>query len=469
MASNNHILIIDDDESIRWVLEQALQEAGYITSSLINTENCENLIKQKNPEVILSDIRMPGEDGLTFVKRISQQFEDLPVILMTAHSDLETAVKAYEVGAFDYLPKPFDLDEMLSLVKRAIESNQLRQSKDIKVRQKTTAIIGESAVMQTVFKAIGRLSQSEVTVLIGGESGTGKELVATAIHENSPRKNGEFVAVNMAAIPAELIESELFGHEKGSFTGASERHLGRFEQAAGGTLFLDEIGDMPMVAQTRLLRVLAEGQFYRVGSKKPLNSDVRIVAATHRCLQDLVKQGLFREDLYHRLNVVTIDLPPLRERRQDIESLTEFFLHKVATEMGVIQKKIKPEVLKILKKNYWPGNVRELENLCRWLTVMVTGTNLGVVDLPKQFRNEQNIQQDWKKLFEDYLNEELGSGNTKCVIQSQQQFEKLIIDTVLKHTQGHRQNAAKLLGWGRNTVTRKLKNNSHKQKKKIEQ
>ncbi len=457
-SSTKHVFVIDDDDSIRWVLQQALEDAGFKVTVFDNAKKCEQQINQLKPDVVLSDIKMPGEDGLSLVKRLSKKMPNLPIILMTAHCDLETAVKAYEVGAFDYLPKPFDLDEVVSLVNRAIDSVHEGVKESSKSTSKTSGIIGESAAMQKVFKAIGRLSQSEVTVLIGGESGTGKELVASAIHQNSPRRDGEFVAINMAAIPSELIESELFGHEKGAFTGASERHKGRFEQAAGGTLFLDEIGDMPMVAQTRLLRVLAEGKFFRVGSARPLSSNVRIVTATHHSLQQLVAQGQFREDLFHRLNVVKIDLPPLRERKQDIHILTQYFLQNAATEMNVSEKKLKPEVLHILQKHSWPGNVRELENLCRWLTVMVTGTNLGVSDLPANFKGESSHIQDWKKLLVEHIEGELNAGKNQTVVESQQQFEKVLINTVLKHTQGHRQKAAEILGWGRNTVTRKLKN-----------
>ncbi len=457
MNSKTKVLILDDDDSIRWVLQRALEDAGFETTTLTSTEGCEEIISKQNPAAILSDIRMPGEDGLSFVERISKQFPKLPIILMTAHSDLETAVKAYEVGAFDYLPKPFDLDEMLTLVQRAVESNLDDEQTKQKPPVKTTRIIGEAAAMQVVFKAIGRLSRSEVTVLINGESGTGKELVATAIHENSPRKKGAFIAINMAAIPADLIESELFGHEKGAFTGATEMRAGRFEQANGGTLFLDEIGDMPMAAQTRLLRVLAEGKFFRVGGKKSIQTDVRILTATHRSLQELVDNGQFREDLFHRLNVVKLELPPLRKRKQDIPLLIECFLARVANEMGVVTKHLKPEVFELLKKNPWPGNVRELENLCRWLTVMVTGTNLDIGDLPKNFRNQPVQDEHWKKQLQLFITEELLSGNNNAAIECQQQFEQLLLKTVLKHTQGHRQKTAEILGWGRNTVTRKIK------------
>jgi len=456
--SEKQVYIIDDDDSIRWVLEQALQDAGFEVSTFTNAEECELAIEQQQPQVILSDIRMPGEDGLSFVKRLTKTHSELPIILMTAHCDLETAVKAYEVGAFDYLPKPFDLDEVVTVVNRAIDSKQEGEKETQYSKNETTGIIGESAVMQSVFKAIGRLSHSEVTVLIGGESGTGKELVASAIHQNSPRRDGEFVAINMAAIPSELIESELFGHEKGAFTGASERHQGRFEQAAGGTLFLDEIGDMPMAAQTRLLRVLAEGKFFRVGSPRAINSNVRIVAATHRSLHELVASGKFREDLFHRLNVVRIDLPPLRERKQDIQLLTQFFLQTVAREMTVTEKKLKPEVIRTLEKHSWPGNVRELENLCRWLTVMTTGTNLGVADLPVNFKTESNNKLHWREHLESFIEDELISGSSNSMVKCQQQFEQLLLTTVLKHTHGHRQKTAEILGWGRNTVTRKLKN-----------
>ncbi len=451
------ILLIEDDDSMRWVLEKALSKAHYQVIAINHTFEADKIIKEQKPQVILSDIKMPGEDGLTFVARITKQYPTIPVILMTAHSDLETAVNVYEKGAFDYLPKPFDLDEALQMIAQAFESLELNESVHSNLNTEKISLIGGAPAMQVVFKAIGKLAKTEVTVLITGESGTGKELVARALHENSPRKLGNFVAINMAAIPAELIESELFGHEKGAFTGAMEKHRGWFEQANKGTLFLDEIGDMPQAAQTRLLRVLSEGKFYRVGGKNPLLANVRIVAATHQPLQELVKLGTFREDLYHRLNVVKISIPSLKQRQADIPLLIEYFLRKVAAEMGVHRKKIKTELANFLLNQPWPGNVRELENLCRWLTVMTAGINLGINDLPAEFRKNCNQHIHWEKEFKAWLNQKLQTQDATSIQKCQLDFEKILLTRVLEFNQGHRQKAADILGWGRNTVTRKIK------------
>ncbi len=455
------LLLIDDDESIRWVLEMALKEAGYQLIVLPDTRLADEKIASEKPDVIICDIRMPGEDGLSFTHRIKQSYPQLPVILMTAHADLDTAVSAYDRGAFEYLPKPFDIDEVLLQVARAVESTQINPDRKPLNTKKGSLLIGASPVMQQVFRSVGRLARSEVTVLIQGESGTGKELVAKALHQNSTRKNREFVALNMAAIPSELIESELFGHEKGSFTGANERQIGRFEQAEGGTLFLDEIGDMPMTAQTRLLRVLAEGVFHRVGGRKTLKTDVRILTATHRDLNELVATGKFREDLLHRLNVVRIELPALRERYQDIALLAKHFLNKAAREMSVSPKRLQPELLAYLEKLEWPGNVRQLENLCRWFSVMASGINLTLNDLPKDFQNKQMIEEPWLEQFENWLATNLEAGNHQAIQNCQQEFEQVLLKKVLDYHQGHRQKTAECLGWGRNTVTRKLKLNEH--------
>ncbi len=460
MTSKQSLLIIEDDDSMRWVLEKTMSKAGYEIFAINDTRQASSLISKNNIQVVISDIKMPGEDGLSFVERITSENDRLAVILMTAHSDLETAVNVYEKGAFDYLPKPFDLNEAVQMVARAFESLQLTDHVQASRRKNENGLIGEASAMQVVFKAIGKLARTEVTVLITGESGTGKELVARALHENSPRKQGNFVAINMAAIPAELIESELFGHEKGAFTGATEKHQGWFEQAHQGTLFLDEIGDMPQSAQTRLLRVLSEGKFYRVGGKTALKSAVRIIAATHQPLLELVQQGVFRDDLYHRLNVVKIAIPSLRDRATDIPLLMDYFLDRVAVDMSISRKKIKPELKDFLMNQPWPGNVRELENLCRWLTVMTSGTQLGIEDLPSEFRKNGYKKIQWQQSYKNWLEQKLQTGDINSIQQSQKKFEKILLDTVLNFHQGHRQKAADTLGWGRNTVTRKLKSNT---------
>lgn len=457
MTLKQDLLIIEDDDSMRWVLEKTMSKAGYQVFAINDTSEASRLILKNNIQVVISDIKMPDEDGLSFVERITSEHADIAVILMTAHSDLETAVNVYEKGAFDYLPKPFDLNEAVQMVARAFESLQLTERAQSTLTKNESGLIGEAPAMQVVFKAIGKLARTDVTVLITGDSGTGKELVARALHQNSLRRQGNFVAINMAAIPAELIESELFGHEKGAFTGASEKRQGWFEQAHEGTLFLDEIGDMPQSAQTRLLRVLSEGKFYRVGGKTPIKSKVRIVAATHQPLEELVKKGIFRDDLYHRLNVVKITIPSLSERAVDIPLLMEYFLNKIAAEMSTSRKKIKAELNDFLMTQAWPGNVRELENLCRWLTVMTSGTQLGINDLPSEFRKSSRQEIHWEKIFKRWLEQKLQIQDVKNIQLSQKKFEKILLDTVLAYHQGHRQKAADTLGWGRNTVTRKLK------------
>ncbi len=463
MSTLQNLLIIEDDDSMRWVLEKTMSKAGYAVFATNNTRQASELISKNSIQVIISDIRMPGENGLNFVERIRSEYADLAVILMTAHSDLKTAVRVYEKGAFDYLPKPFDLNEAVQMVQSAFESLQITDPAQSARNPQTrtgqeSELIGEAPAMQVVFKAIGKLARTDVTVLISGESGTGKELVARALHENSPRKQGNFVAINMAAIPADLIESELFGHEKGAFTGATEKHQGWFEQANEGSLFLDEIGDMPQSAQTRLLRVLSEGKFYRVGGKIPIKSTVRIIAATHQPLEQLVGKGLFREDLYHRLNVVKIVVPSLRERAVDIPLLMDYFLDKVAAEMLTSRKKIKTELKEFLLSQPWPGNVRQLENLCRWLTVMAAGTRLGIEDLPSEFNKNIQKQIHWQQSYKSWLEQKLQTGDSKSIRNSKKTFESILLQTVLNYHQGHRQKAADTLGWGRNTVTRKLKN-----------
>ncbi|MDW2116825.1 nitrogen regulation protein NR(I), partial [Vibrio sp. 1731] len=385
--SKGYVWVVDDDSSIRWVMEKTLSSANIKCETYADGESVLMALEREVPDVLVSDIRMPGIDGLELLKQVQRDYPDLPVIIMTAHSDLDAAVNAYQKGAFEYLPKPFDIDETLTLVERAIahsHENKREQLSSEDAPADTPEIIGEAPAMQEVFRAIGRLSRSSISVLINGESGTGKELVAHALHRHSPRANKPFIALNMAAIPKDLIESELFGHEKGAFTGANSVRQGRFEQANGGTLFLDEIGDMPLDIQTRLLRVLADGQFYRVGGHSPIRVDVRIVAATHQNLEKLVHQGDFREDLFHRLNVIRVQIPALRERKQDIEKLTQHFLVRAADELGVETKTLHPSTVEILNRLNWPGNVRQLENICRWLTVMASGSEVLPNDLPSE-------------------------------------------------------------------------------------
>ena len=459
------VWIVDDDSSIRWVLQKALQAANIPCFSF---ENPEDLLLQletgQPPEVIVSDIRMPQMDGMVLLGEVHKRFANIPVIIMTAHSDLDSAVNAYQSGAFEYLPKPFDIDEAVNLVQRALTHAREQSSKNQPPELiKATEIIGEAPAMQEVFRAVGRLSRSSISVLINGQSGTGKELVAHALHRHSPRSNNTFIALNMAAIPADLIESELFGHEKGAFTGAQAARQGRFEQANGGTLFLDEIGDMPLDVQTRLLRVLADGQFYRVGGHNPVTVDVRIIAATHQNLELRVSEGKFREDLYHRLNVIRIHIPTLSERREDIPILAAHFLQKAAAELAVEVKSLGKETKKILANLPWPGNVRQLENMCRWLTVMASGQEVLPHDLPPEI-NQQPVSTektalvgDWQTLLASWADTQLQSGHNNILDDAIMSFERILLERALHYTHGHKQDAAKRLGWGRNTLTRKLK------------
>lgn len=466
MRISEQVWILDDDSSIRWVLEKALQGAKLSTASFAAAESLWQALEISQPRVIVSDIRMPGTDGLTLLERLQIHYPHIPVIIMTAHSDLDSAVSAYQAGAFEYLPKPFDIDEAISLVERALthatEQSPTPVAQDTQV--KTPEIIGEAPAMQEVFRAIGRLSRSSISVLINGQSGTGKELVAGALHKHSPRKDKPFIALNMAAIPKDLIESELFGHEKGAFTGAANVRQGRFEQANGGTLFLDEIGDMPLDVQTRLLRVLADGQFYRVGGHSAVQVDVRIIAATHQDLEQLVLKGGFREDLFHRLNVIRIHLPPLSQRREDIPQLASHFLASAAKEIGVEAKILTKETAAKLSQLPWPGNVRQLENTCRWLTVMASGQEILPQDLPPELLKEPTSinpmakgSQDWQSALTEWIDQKLSEGNSDLLTEVQPAFERILLETALRHTQGHKQEAAKRLGWGRNTLTRKLK------------
>jgi len=458
------VWIVDDDSSIRWVLEKALSNANLSVGTFHDPEDLLIALEHNQPEIIISDIRMPNMDGMTLLGKINEQFAHIPVIIMTAHSDLDSAVNAYQGGAFEYLPKPFDIDDAVTLANRALtHAQELKSKKQLNVPTvDNVGIIGAAPSMQEVFRAIGRLSRSSISVLINGESGTGKELVAHALHMHSPRASAPFIPLNMAAIPKDLIESELFGHEKGAFTGANAVRQGRFEQAHQGTLFLDEIGDMPLDIQTRLLRVLADGQFYRVGGHSPIQVDVRIIAATHQNLEERVSSGDFREDLFHRLNVIRIQLPSLSERKEDISQLAQHFLKQAAKELAVEIKTLHKSTLAYLEQCQWPGNVRQLENICRFLTVMASGKEILVSDLPSELTDRptttaNSSQNSWQESLKKWVDNELSLGKSNIIEQALPEFEKVLLNSALKHTQGHKQEAAKRLGWGRNTLTRKLK------------
>ena len=451
------VWIIDDDRSIRWVFEKALSREGIAFQTFPAAAEALAALATTVPRVVVSDIRMPGESGLELLQTLKQRYPQVPVIIMTAYSDLESAVAAFQGGAFEYLPKPFDVDHSVELIRRALEESA-RHTEGEEGDPTATEILGQAPAMQEVFRAIGRLSQSHVTVLITGESGTGKELVARALHRHSPRAAKPFIAINTAAIPRDLLESELFGHERGAFTGAQAMRRGRFEQADGGSLFLDEIGDMPPELQTRLLRVLADGQFYRVGGHQPIRVNVRIIAATHQKLEDRVKDGLFREDLLHRLNVIRLRLPALRERREDIPLLARFFLQKNATELGVEPKRLTEATVKHLAALNWSGNVRQLENLCHWLTVMAPAQYVEVADLPPEVRFESAAppQADWRQLLAQEARLRLEAGEHGIITDLSADFEGALIVMALRHTGGRRIEAATLLGLGRNTLTRKV-------------
>jgi two-component system nitrogen regulation response regulator GlnG len=507
------IWIVDDDESIRWVLEKALARENLATRSFSNARDAMEALKTSTPQVLVSDIRMPGESGLALLQDVKTRHPGLPVIIMTAFSDLDSAVAAFQGGAFEYLAKPFDLDKAVELIRRALEES-LREASVDQHSAETPEILGQAPAMQDVFRAIGRLSQSNVTVLITGESGSGKELVARALHKHSPRSSQPFIALNTAAIPKDLLESELFGHERGAFTGAQAMRRGRFEQAEGGTLFLDEIGDMPFDLQTRLLRVLSDGHFYRVGGHQPLKANVRVIAATHQNLETRVKEGLFREDLYHRLNVIRLRLPPLRERREDIPILTRYFLTQSAKQLGVEAKRMSESAMLFLSNLELPGNVRQLENLCNWITVMAPGQVVEVKDLPPELiegtgsapiagtpvamvsaavagptmiglesgngsfnvnamtigapaQNGHALQSaplvgkpvggpNWIALLEAEAANMLSAGRPEVMDALGRQFESALIKTALRYTHGRKNDAAIRLGIGRNTITRKI-------------
>ncbi len=462
MKMSGNVWIVDDDRSIRWVLERALSQVGIETRVFEKADDVLKQLEKTSPDAVISDIRMPGIDGLQLLEMIHITHPEMPIIIMTAHSDLDSAVASYQGGAFEYLPKPFDVDDAVALVTRAVEhAYEQRQESDEPIAVDTAEIIGEAPAMQEVFRAIGRLSQSNITVLINGKSGTGKELVAHALHKHSPRAAASFIPLNMAAIPKDLIESELFGHEKGAFTGAGSTRHGRFEQADGGTLFLDEIGDMPAETQTRLLRVLADGEFYRVGGHTPVKVDVRIIAATHQDLEGLVKSGGFREDLFHRLNVIRIHIPQLFERREDIPRLARHFLMRSAEELNVEPKVLKPETEAFMCDLAWPGNVRQLENTCRWLTVMASGREVLVSDMPPELMTQQGAVEvtasNWESGLRNWVDQQLSAGRRGIIDTAVPAFEKILIESALKHTAGRRRDAAELLGWGRNTLTRKIK------------
>lgn len=458
-----NIWILDDDKSIRWVFEKALEKANLPFKTFSNSNEAINQFNHEKPSVIVSDIRMPGESGLIFLSKVKDKFPEIPIIIMTAYSDLDTAVSAFQKGAFEYVAKPFDIDKTIEVIKQAQSESAASQNDINENSENIPDIIGKSPAMQDVFRAIGKLSQSNATVLINGESGSGKELVAQAIHKNSQRNDHSFIAINTAAIPKDLLEAELFGYEKGSFTGANQQRKGRFEQANGGTLFLDEIGDMPLELQTRLLRVLSEGKFYRIGGQESVSVDVRVITATHQNLEQLVKENKFREDLYHRLNVIKIIVPPLRDRRDDIEALANFFLSKSSKSLKTDQKILSSEVKVYLSSLDWKGNVRQLENVCHWLTVMTAGNTINITDLPEDLKesDDQTLsvknQINWINGLEAEINSKILQGNNQIYDAFIQLMEKSLIESALGYTKNKKIEAAKILGIGRNTITRKIK------------
>ncbi|MBI2320385.1 MAG: nitrogen regulation protein NR(I) [Betaproteobacteria bacterium] len=450
------VWVVDDDRSIRWVFEKALAREGIPFRTFAEAGEAIAALESGAPQVLLSDIRMPGTSGLELLEKAKARHPKMPVIIMTAYSDLESAVAAFQGGAFEYLTKPFDVDQAVDLIRRAL-TESLREEQTEVVQASEPEILGQAQSMQEVFRAIGRLSQSSATVLITGESGTGKELVARALHRHSPRAAHPFIAINTAAMPRDLLESELFGHERGAFTGAQAMRRGHFEQAEGGTLFLDEIGDMPPELQTRLLRVLSEGTFYRVGGHQPIHANVRVIAATHQDLEARVKQGLFRQDLYHRLNVIRLRLPSLRDRREDIPLLARHFLAKSARELGTEPKRLSEAALACLAAQEFPGNVRQLENLLHWLTVMAPTQVIEALDLPPEFRQEQPAPDaDWLGALARQVERRLARGESNIMESLARDFERTLINKALARTGGRRIEAANLLGIGRNTITRKI-------------
>ena len=453
----HNIWIADDDEAIRLILEESLSSSGFKTKSFSSADDLIKSLDKSEPDLIITDVQMPGMLGYDLLKHINNNFEDLPVIVMTAFADMQAAVESFGGGAFEYIPKPFDLEDAIKIIERALEEKP--KTKGLKKETKLD-IIGEANAMQNVFRSIGKLSNTIATVLIQGESGTGKELIAKSLHKNSPRHDMPFIALNMADIPKELVESELFGHEKGSFTGAVDKRIGRFEQANGGTLFLDEIGDMPLDSQTRLLRVLSNKEFYRVGGDKPIKVDVRIIAATHQNLNNLVSQKSFREDLFYRLNVIKIELPPLRDRKEDISDLSKFFLKNYSDSLDEDLRVITDEAMLSLNKYDWPGNVRQLENVCYWLTLMSPSQSVKVQDLPtevKEYEVTDIPTSSWEDGMQNWLKNvsmNIDSGLSEIAITK---IEKMLIRTALEKSNGKKNDAAQILGWGRNTLSKKMK------------
>jgi len=473
-VNQDYVWVIDDDRSIRWVLEKAFKQANMHVTCFESADDALELVRSNAipPDVIISDVRMPGSDGFALLKQLKQQQNDTPVLIMTAFSDLDSTVSAFDGGAYEYISKPFDVDEVIAKAQRASQAHRENRAQKARTLKKNVAtqnplelkaqeapeLLGDSPAMQEVFTAIGRLSRSKITVLINGESGTGKELIARALHRHSPRSDKPFIALNMAAIPNDLMESELFGHEKGAFTGAQAKRIGRFEQADGGTLFLDEIGDMPATLQTRLLRVLADGQFYRVGGHAPIAVDVRIVAASHQNLEAKVQDQSFREDLFHRLNVIRIEAPPLRERQSDIPKLMDHFLKQAAEELQEDTKLMSMAFKRHIVALPWPGNVRQLQNTAHWLTVMAVNRELTPDDLPKESQTPSNNGTDsWKESFKNWATESLRNGESDLLGKAVPTVERILIRCALEQTRDKKQEAAKLLGWGRNTLTRKIK------------
>ena len=449
------IWVVDDDESIRWVLEKGLSENGIEVETFDSANKVIKKLETENPSLILTDIKMPGKSGIDLLDEVKELRPEIPIIIMTAHSDLQSAVESYEHGAWEYLPKPFDIEEAVSMVQRATAKDN---SKIDETSESKAEIIGEAPAMQEVFRAIGKLTNSSSTVLLSGQSGTGKELVAKALYQHSPRKENSFIALNMADIPKDLLEAELFGHEKGAFTGADEKRIGRFEQANDGTLFLDEIGDMPLETQTRLLRVLSNGEFYRVGGREPIKVDVRIITATNQNLGELVKSGEFREDLFHRLNVIKLSLPKLNERKEDIPDLVKHFFQKSSEELKEEKKYLSEEVENYFKTLSWPGNVRQLENTCRWLTVMSPSKEVKLEDLPDELKIENAEEENnWKIVLQSWSENYLENGNKNLLEEVGPEFERTLISVALNKTKGKKKEAAELLGWGRNTLSRKIK------------
>ncbi len=457
-----NVWIIDDEESIRTICTSALEDLFKI-ETFSSASQALLALNSSKPDLIITDIKMPGMSGLEFLDKVSEKYPDLPTIIITAHANMDNALSAYKGGAFEYLTKPFDINEIRKLVIKAtkIKKTNLQDG----LEESKSKIVGRAGSMQEVFKAIGKISKTDITVLIRGESGTGKELIAQSVHANSSRNNKPFIAINVAAIPHELLESELFGHEKGSFTGAQSQRIGRFEQALGGTLFLDEIGDMHPELQTRLLRVLSSHEFYRVGGQKPIKSDVRIIAATNQNIEQLIKTGKFREDLYHRLNVFRIELPPLRKRKEDIPMLVKHFLSKSAAEIKGDEKGIDKNAMTILNDYDWPGNIRQLENTCRYITVMAPSASITADDIPDEIKNDNlsdvsdtvnvNSNSSWEESLSSHIKNILSDANDLTCLSKE--LEKLLLQEALKASKGRKIDAAKILGLGRNTITRKIK------------